>query len=79
VIAKGNEPVAKLVAIGPSCKKRVPGRLAGKITYRRWDFVLVVQRGSVWSVTGGASSRYGYSDCKRWSIARSLWHQATVV
>lgn len=32
VIAKGKEPVAKLIAIGPSRKKRVPGRLAGKIS-----------------------------------------------
>lgn len=32
VIAKGKEPVAKLIAIGASRKKRVPGRLAGKIS-----------------------------------------------
>ncbi|MGH9514821.1 MAG: type II toxin-antitoxin system Phd/YefM family antitoxin [Terriglobales bacterium] len=32
IIAKGSEPVAKLVAIGPSRKKRVPGRLAGKFS-----------------------------------------------
>lgn len=32
VIAKGKEPVAKLIAIGPSRKNRVPGRLAGKIS-----------------------------------------------
>lgn len=32
VIAKGKNPVAKLIAIGPSRTKRVPGRLAGKIS-----------------------------------------------
>jgi prevent-host-death family protein len=32
VIARGNEPVAKLVAIGSVRKKRIPGRLAGKIS-----------------------------------------------
>ncbi|HKW18974.1 MAG TPA: type II toxin-antitoxin system Phd/YefM family antitoxin [Terriglobales bacterium] len=32
VIARGDEPVAKLIAIGASRKKRVPGRLAGKIS-----------------------------------------------
>ena len=32
VIARGKEPVAILVAIGPARKKRVPGRLAGKIS-----------------------------------------------
>jgi prevent-host-death family protein len=32
VIARGKEPVAKLVAIGMSRKKRTPGRLAGKIS-----------------------------------------------
>jgi prevent-host-death family protein len=32
VIAKGKEPVAKLIAIGSSRKNRVPGRLAGKIS-----------------------------------------------
>jgi prevent-host-death family protein len=32
IIARGEEPVAKLVAIGAARKKRVPGRLAGKIS-----------------------------------------------
>jgi antitoxin (DNA-binding transcriptional repressor) of toxin-antitoxin stability system len=32
VIARGDEPVAKLVAIGAARKKRIAGRLAGKIT-----------------------------------------------
>jgi prevent-host-death family protein len=32
VIARGKEPVAKLLAIGAALKKRVPGRLAGKIS-----------------------------------------------
>jgi len=32
VIARGNEPVAKLVAIGSLRKKRIPGRLTGKIS-----------------------------------------------
>jgi len=32
VIARGKEPVAKLVAIGAALKKRVPGRLVGKIS-----------------------------------------------
>ena len=32
VIARGKEPVAKLVGIGMSRKKRIPGRLAGKIS-----------------------------------------------
>jgi prevent-host-death family protein len=33
VIARGKEPVAKLVAIGAARKKRVPGRLKGQISY----------------------------------------------
>jgi len=32
VIARGEKPVAKLTAIGAARKKRVPGRLAGKIS-----------------------------------------------
>ena len=32
IIARGEEPVAKLVAIGAGRKKRIPGRLAGKIS-----------------------------------------------
>jgi prevent-host-death family protein len=31
VIARGREPVAKIIAIGNARKKRVPGRLTGKI------------------------------------------------
>jgi prevent-host-death family protein len=33
VIARGKEPVAKLVAIGAGRIRRVPGRLKGKISY----------------------------------------------
>jgi prevent-host-death family protein len=33
VIARGREPMVKLVAVGPRKKKRVPGRLKGKIWY----------------------------------------------
>lgn len=33
VIARGRQPVAKLVALGSASKKRVPGRLAGQISY----------------------------------------------
>ena len=33
IIANGKEPVAKIVAIGPELKKRVPGRLRGQIWY----------------------------------------------
>jgi prevent-host-death family protein len=32
VIARGREPVAKVMAIGSALKKRVPGRLVGKIS-----------------------------------------------
>lgn len=32
MIARGDEPVAKLIAIGTARKKRVPGKLAGKIS-----------------------------------------------
>lgn len=32
VIARGDEPVAKLIAIGSARKKRIAGRLAGKIS-----------------------------------------------
>jgi prevent-host-death family protein len=31
IIARGKQPVAKLVALGSPRKKRVPGRLKGKI------------------------------------------------
>jgi prevent-host-death family protein len=33
VIARGNEPVVKLTPIAPVKKKRVPGRLKGKIAF----------------------------------------------
>lgn len=33
IIARGTKPVAKLVALSPRKKKRVPGRLKGKIWY----------------------------------------------
>lgn len=32
VIARGREPVAKIVAIGSARKKRIPGRFAGKFS-----------------------------------------------
>lgn len=31
IIARGKTPVAKLVALKPAAKKRVPGRLKGKL------------------------------------------------
>ncbi len=33
VIARGKQPVVKLVAIANSSKKRTPGRLKGRISY----------------------------------------------
>jgi antitoxin (DNA-binding transcriptional repressor) of toxin-antitoxin stability system len=33
VIARGKQPVVKLVAIASSSKKRPPGRLKGRISY----------------------------------------------
>jgi len=38
IIARGKEPVAKLVAIGTTRVKRQPGKLAGQITYTRGAF-----------------------------------------
>jgi prevent-host-death family protein len=38
VIARGKEPVARLVPVTSSRKKRVPGRLAGKIRVSRRFF-----------------------------------------
>jgi antitoxin (DNA-binding transcriptional repressor) of toxin-antitoxin stability system len=32
IIARDQEPVAKIIAIGSGLKKRVPGRLVGKIS-----------------------------------------------
>lgn len=33
IIARGNQPVVRLVAINVTGKKRVPGRFKGKISY----------------------------------------------
>jgi prevent-host-death family protein len=33
IIARGKKPVAKLVALSAGTKKRIPGRLKGKIWY----------------------------------------------
>ena len=33
IIARGDQPVAMLVALGSARKKRVPGKLAGQISY----------------------------------------------
>jgi prevent-host-death family protein len=33
IISRGDQPVAKLTAIGKAAKKRIPGKLAGKISY----------------------------------------------
>jgi antitoxin (DNA-binding transcriptional repressor) of toxin-antitoxin stability system len=44
VIARGKEPVAKIVAIGSGLKKRVPGRLAGKISAARDAFAPLTDR-----------------------------------
>jgi prevent-host-death family protein len=33
IIARGKEPVAKLVAIGAAQKRRVPGKFAGQISH----------------------------------------------
>ena len=33
IIARGTKPVAKLVALSPQKKRRLPGRLKGKIWY----------------------------------------------
>jgi antitoxin (DNA-binding transcriptional repressor) of toxin-antitoxin stability system len=44
VIARGREPVAKLVAIGAARKKRVPGKLAGQISYARDAFLPLSDR-----------------------------------
>jgi prevent-host-death family protein len=44
VIARGKEPVAKIIAIGSAVKKRVPGRLAGKITASKDAFAPLTDR-----------------------------------
>ena len=33
VIARGEKPIAKIVAMGSARKKRIPGRLKGQISY----------------------------------------------
>ena len=33
IIARGKQPIAKLIALGAARKKRVPGSLAGKISW----------------------------------------------
>ena len=33
IIARGNKPIAKLVAIGAVRRKRIPGKLKGQISY----------------------------------------------
>jgi antitoxin (DNA-binding transcriptional repressor) of toxin-antitoxin stability system len=38
VIARGKQPVAKLVAIGSTQRKRVPGKLAGQISSKAGAF-----------------------------------------
>jgi prevent-host-death family protein len=44
VIARGKEPVAKIIAIGSALKKRVPGRLAGKIAASKDAFAPFTER-----------------------------------
>ena len=44
VIARGHEPVAKLVAIGSARKKRIPGRFAGKFSATRDAFAPLTDR-----------------------------------
>jgi prevent-host-death family protein len=44
VIARGKEPVAKIIAIGSALKRRVPGRLAGKISASHNAFVPLSDR-----------------------------------
>jgi prevent-host-death family protein len=38
IIARGNEPIAKLVPIGSAVKKRVPGEFVGQISYTQDAF-----------------------------------------
>jgi antitoxin (DNA-binding transcriptional repressor) of toxin-antitoxin stability system len=44
VIARGDEPVAKLIAIGSARKKRVAGKLMGKISASRDAFAPLSDR-----------------------------------
>jgi len=38
VIARGKKPVAKLVAIAPARKRRVPGKLKGQLSWKPGAF-----------------------------------------
>jgi antitoxin (DNA-binding transcriptional repressor) of toxin-antitoxin stability system len=44
IIARDKEPVAKIIAIGSGLKKRVPGRLAGKISASKDAFAPLSDR-----------------------------------
>jgi len=44
IIARGSEPVAKLVPIGGSRSKRQPGKFAGLITYTEDAFKPLTER-----------------------------------
>ena len=33
IIVRGRKPIAKLVPLGSACKKRVPNKFAGQISY----------------------------------------------
>ena len=44
IIARGTQPIAKLVAVGTALKKRVPGKLVGQISYRPGAFEPLTDR-----------------------------------
>jgi antitoxin (DNA-binding transcriptional repressor) of toxin-antitoxin stability system len=44
IIARGDQPVAKLVAIGSDRKQRIPGKLAGQISYSADAFAPLTDR-----------------------------------
>jgi antitoxin (DNA-binding transcriptional repressor) of toxin-antitoxin stability system len=44
VIARGKQPVVKLVALPAARKKRVPGRLKGKISYSPGAFAPMTKK-----------------------------------
>jgi prevent-host-death family protein len=44
IIARGNEPIVKLVPIGSARKVRVPGKFAGQITYSADAFAPLTDR-----------------------------------
>ena len=44
IIARGREPVAKLVALGAARKKRVPDRFAGKVSCSDDAFAALTDR-----------------------------------